>query len=192
MSSAWEDCAISIWDNFACRLNWIYVFFLFSITCFFSDTLLFLRSGIDWQSGWGGRVIWGPCSATSLPRAGLVRPGYAQMCPVGFEYLQGWRGHSLSQQPVPVFNHHNKKKGGGETGTGRKRFSLCLNRISCVSIHAHWLLSFHCILLSSVIFTPSRRYLLHIDKMLTQTSRLKAKIGQLLACLNFAALKCFV
>lgn len=99
-------------------------FFLFSITCFFSDTLLFLRSGIDWQSGWGGRVIWGPCSATSLPRAGLVRPGYAQMCPVGFEYLQGWRGHSLSQQPVPVFNHHNKKKGGGGNGDRKKEVFL--------------------------------------------------------------------
>lgn len=69
-----------------------------------------------------------PCSEQSLQQQ------VAQGCPVGFCYLQGWKCHSLSEQPVPVFDHIYSRK------------AYCFlhwNRISCIPVCAHCLLSCH-------------------------------------------------
>lgn len=51
--------------------------------------------------------------------------------PLGFEYLKGWRLHSLFRQPIPVFDHSQGKE-----------VPLCLNgllrtRIQYISISFH-------------------------------------------------------
>ena len=51
-----------------------------------------------------------------------VSQGYGQLV---FERLQGWRLHSLSVWPIPVFDHHHSKR------------CLCLNEDSYVSMKFH-------------------------------------------------------
>jgi len=49
-------------------------------------------------------------SPTPLPKQGQVDQVAQGHVPLGFEYLQGWRLHSLSVQPVSVFDHPHSKK----------------------------------------------------------------------------------
>jgi len=67
-------------------------------------------TGSDSQNGWCWKapleVIW----SNSLLKQGYLEP-VAQGCvQTAFEYLQGWRLHNLSGQPVPVLGHPDSKK----------------------------------------------------------------------------------
>lgn len=49
-----------------------------------------------------------------------------QTCPVISEHLKGWRLHSLSEKPVPVFdNHHSQMISSNHFKTNFQRFTLC-------------------------------------------------------------------
>ena len=57
-----------------------------------------------------GRDLWRSFGPTPLLKQGHVE-GVAQDCvQMAFEYLQGWRLHNLSGQPVPVLSHPHSEK----------------------------------------------------------------------------------
>lgn len=43
------------------------------------------------------------------PKQGLLEPAAEEHMQSGFEWLLGWRFHSLSEKCVPLFNHSLKK-----------------------------------------------------------------------------------
>lgn len=51
-------------------------------------------------------IIW----PTPLIEQAYLAPVTQDHVQLGFEYLQGWRVHSLSRQPVPVLSHPDGKK----------------------------------------------------------------------------------
>ena len=57
-----------------------------------------------------GRDVWRSSGLTPLLKQGhleMVAQDHAQMA---FEYLQGWRLHNLTGQPVPVLSHPHGEK----------------------------------------------------------------------------------
>ena len=57
-----------------------------------------------------GRDLQRLCHPTLLLKQGHLKKAAQDHVQIAFEYLQGWRLHNLSGQPVPVLGHpHNKK-----------------------------------------------------------------------------------
>ena len=57
-----------------------------------------------------GRHLLSSSSPNALLKQGQLQQVAQDYVQSGFEYLQGWRLHSLSGQPVPVFDHPFGKK----------------------------------------------------------------------------------
>uniref|UniRef100_A0A8B9Q4U4 Transmembrane protein 19 n=1 Tax=Apteryx owenii TaxID=8824 RepID=A0A8B9Q4U4_APTOW len=57
-----------------------------------------------------GRDLWRSSSPTLLLKQGHLEHVAQDPVQVGFEYLQGWRLHNLSGQPVPVLCHPHSKE----------------------------------------------------------------------------------
>jgi len=57
-----------------------------------------------------GRDLWTSSGPIPLLKQGHLEPVARDHVQVAFEYLQGWRLHSLSLQPVPVLGHPHMDK----------------------------------------------------------------------------------
>lgn len=57
-----------------------------------------------------GKDLWMLSGPTSLLKAVSVSADCSGLCPLAFEYLQGWRFHNLSGQPLALFDHHYSGK----------------------------------------------------------------------------------
>ena len=57
-----------------------------------------------------GRDLWRSSGPTPLLKQGHLGQVASDHVQIAFEYLQGWRLHNLSGQPVPVLGHPHSKK----------------------------------------------------------------------------------
>ena len=57
-----------------------------------------------------GRHLQRSSGPSPLLKQGHLQPAAQDHVQVAFEYLQGWRIHSLPGQPVPVLGHSYSKK----------------------------------------------------------------------------------
>ena len=57
-----------------------------------------------------GRDLWRSSAPTTLLKQGHLQLVAQDHVQTAFEYLQGWRIHNLSGQPVPVLSHPHGAK----------------------------------------------------------------------------------
>jgi len=69
-----------------------------------------------------GRVLWRASGQTPLLKQGHVDPAAQEHVQMAFAYLQGWRLHHLSGQPVAVLGHPHSEKVFPDVQTGPPMF----------------------------------------------------------------------
>lgn len=66
----------------------------------------FLLDATESQNGWSWKAPLEVLLSKDPAQEGYQELVAQDHIKTGFEYLQGWKHHSLSRQPVPVLNHH--------------------------------------------------------------------------------------
>jgi len=104
-----------------------------------------------------GRDIWGLSCPTSLLKKGHLKPVAQDHVQMAFEYLQGWRLHNISGQPVPVLGHPHSEKVFPDVQRQPPVFQF-VPVASCLVTRHHWKES------GSVLFALSLQVCIHVDE----------------------------
>jgi len=119
-----------------------------------------------------GRHFWRSSGPISLLHQGHLEPVAQDHVQTAFEYLQGWRLHNLSGQPVPQPRHPHSEKVFPDVQTEPSAFQLLPIASGPVPRHDQDEPG-------SVLFAPSFQVFIYIKNIPPEPSLLQAEQSQL-------------